>query len=167
MQSGLKRFLEEFVAGDLIVDPGNHFRGRSEHSLDGKGRLNIPTRFREVLGVRYDDRLMVYPWNKCLKVYPLFQWEEMESQLDERQKVQPDLRKMIRYIIGGVVECPLDKQGRILLPPKLREEGGINKEVVITGVRTYFEIRDKQIWEADNKFSTAEFENFDHNSGLL
>jgi len=73
-------------------------------------------------------------------------------------------------MIGGVVECPIDKQGRILLPPKLREEGGINKEVVITGVMTYFEILDKQTWEADNKPSTADFESFEVSllkSGLL
>ena len=158
------------MAGDLIVDPTNHFRGRSEHSLDGKGRLNIPTRFREVLRLQYDDRLMVTPWLKCLKVYPVLQWEKMEIQLLEHLQDQPDMKKMIRYMIGGVVECPLDKQGRILLPPKLREEGGINKEVVITGVMTYFEILDKQTWEADNKPSTADFESFEVSllkSGLL
>lgn len=146
---------------DLIVDPVNHFRGRSEHSLDGKGRLNIPTRFREVLRAQYDERLMVTPWNKCLKVYPVQQWEKMELQLLTHLQDQPDMKKMIRYMIGGVVECPLDKQGRILLPPKLREEGGITSEVVITGLMTYFEILDKQTWEADNKPTAAEFESYD------
>ena len=158
------------MVADLIVDPGNHFRGRSEHTLDGKGRLNIPTRFREVLRVQYDERLMVTPWNRCLKAYPVQQWEKMEIQLLEHLQDQPDMKKMIRYMIGGVVECPLDKQGRILLPPKLREESGINKEVVITGVMTYFEILDKQIWEADNKPSSTDFENFEVSllkSGLL
>lgn len=158
------------MVGDLIVDPVNHFRGRSEHSLDDKGRLNIPTRFREVLRVQYDERLMVTPWNKCLKAYPVLQWEKMEIQLLEHLQDQPDMKKMIRYMIGGVVECPLDKQGRILLPPKLREEVGINKEVVITGVMTYFEILDKQIWEADNKPSATDFESFEVSllkSGLL
>ena len=155
---------------DLMVDPVNHFRGRSEHSLDGKGRLNIPTRFREVLRTQYDERLMVTPWNRCLKVYPVQQWEKMEIQLLAHLQDQPDMKKMIRYMIGGVVECPLDKQGRILLPPKLREEGGINREVVITGVMTYFEILDKQTWEADNKPTVADFANFEVSllkSGLL
>jgi MraZ protein len=158
------------VVGELIVDPGNHFRGRSEHSLDGKGRLNIPTRFREVLRAQYDERLMVTPWNQCLRVYPVQQWEKMEVQLLAHLKDQPEMSKMIRYMIGGVVECPLDKQGRILLSPKLREEGGISREVVITGVMTYFEILDKQTWEADNKPTVADFASFEISllkSGLL
>jgi len=152
------------------IGMANHFRGRSEHSLDDKGRLNIPTRFREVLRLKYGERLMVTPWHQCLKVYPLPQWEKMEFQLLEHLKDQPDMKKMIRYMIGGVVECPLDKQGRIQLPPKLREEAGINREVVISGVMTYFEILDKQVWEADNKPSAADFASFEGSllqSGLL
>lgn len=150
------------MVDDLIVEPVNHFRGRSEHSLDGKGRLNIPTRFREVLRGQ-DERLMVTPWNKCLKAYPVRQWEKMEIQLLAHLKDQPEpsMKKMIRYMLGGVVECLLDKQGRILLPPKLREEGAIGKEVVISGVMTYFEIIDKQVWEEDNKPTEADYENFD------
>lgn len=158
------------MVADLIVDPVNHFRGRSEHILDDKGRLNIPTRFREVLRLQYDDRLMVTPWHKCLKAYPVLQWEKMELQLLAHLQDQPDMKKMIRYMIGGVVECPLDKQGRIQLPPKLRAEGGITKEVVITGVMTYFEILDKQTWEEDNRPSSADFESFEVSllkSGLL
>jgi len=149
------------VIGELIVDPRNHFRGRSEHSLDEKGRLNIPTRFREVLRDQYDEKLMVTPWNKCLKAYPVHQWEKMEMQLQSHLQDQPGMKKMIRYMLGGVVECLLDKQGRILLPPKLREEGGISREVVITGVMTYFEIIDKQTWEEENKPTAADYESFD------
>jgi MraZ protein len=80
------------------------------------------------------------------------------------------MNKMIRYMIGGVVECQLDKQGRILLPPKLREECGIQKEVVVSGVMTYFEIQDKAGWEQDNKPSEDDFGLFEHSllsSGLL
>ena len=148
----------------------NHFRGRSEHVLDGKGRLNIPSRFRDILREQYEERLMVTPWLKCLKAYPLPQWEKMELTLLAHLQEQPHMKKMIRYMIGGVVECPLDKQGRILLPPKLREECGIDKEVVISGVMTYFEILDKETWEKDNKPSDDDFELFEHSllsSGLL
>ena len=158
------------MGGDSIKTTVNHFRGRSEHNLDGKGRLNIPARFRDVLRQQYDDRLMITPWKKCLKAYPLPQWEKLEMTLLARLQEQPDMKKMIRYMIGGVVECSLDKQGRILLPPKLREECRINKEVVVSGVMTYFEILDKKIWEIDNKPSTDDFENFETSllrSGLL
>ncbi len=144
------------MADDLVVDPGNHFRGESDHSLDGKGRLNIPTRFREVLRAQYDERLMITRWDDCLKAYPVLQWEKMENQLQANIQSHPDMKKVIRIIIGGVIECPLDKQGRILLPPKLREEGGISKEVTIIGMMTYFEIINKQTWEADKKLSKDE-----------
>jgi len=121
--------------------------------------------------VHYDERLMVTPWKNRLKAYPVLQWEKVEEQLMAHLQDHPNMVKMIRYKIGGVVECPLDKQGRILLPPKLREEGGIsNKEIMITGVMTYFEILNKQTWEAENKFSEAEHESFDEimlKAGLL
>jgi len=154
----------------IVRGPVNHFRGRSEHTLDGKGRLNIPARFKDVLRQQYDGRLMVTPWRKCLKAYPLPQWEKMEMTLLTRLQEQPDMNKMIRYMIGGVVECPLDKQGRILLPPKLREECGVKKEVVLSGVMTYFEILDKESWELDNKPTENDFDSFEESllkSGLL
>ena len=158
------------MADDLYINTVNHFRGRSEHCLDGKGRLNIPARFREVMRKQYDDRLMLCPWRKCLKVYPLAQWEKMEVTLLNSLKEQPHMKKMINYMIGGVVACALDKQGRILLPPKLREECRIGREVVLTGVLTYFEICDKEIWEVENKPSAEDFADFEVNllkSGLL
>lgn len=148
-----------------------HFRGRSEHTLDGKGRLNIPARFRDVLRDQYEDeRLMVIPWNKCLKVYPLAQWVAMEITLKQRLREQPDMGKMIRFMIGGVEECGLDKQGRILLPTKMRTDCAIQKDVVVSGVITYFEILDKATWEQDNLPSAVDFDNFEKSlmaSGLM
>lgn len=153
-----------------VRSPVNHFRGRSDHNLDGKGRLNIPTRFREVLRRQYDERLMVTPWHKCLKAYPLPQWEELEVTLMATSKKQPDLIKMVRFMLGGVIECSLDKQGRILLPAKMREDCGIDKEILVSGMITYFEIWDKETWEVENKPSGEDFANFDRNlleMGLL
>ncbi len=160
------------VAVKTIKNSVYHFRGRSEHTLDGKGRLNVPARFREVLKYQYQDdkRLMVTPWKNCLKVYPFAEWEKMEITLLDRLQEQPKMKKMIRYMIGGVVECSLDKQNRILLPPKLREESGVVKEVLMSGVMTYFEVLDKKTWEVDDKPSPEDFENFEENllrSGLL
>ena len=113
---------------------------------------------------------MITPWMKCLKAYPLPQWEKMEITLLARLQEQPDMKKMIRYMIGGVVECSLDKQGRILLPPKLREECGVEKDVVVSGVMTYFEILDKKSWEIDSKPTPKDFTKFEVSllsSGLL
>jgi len=144
-----------------VRSPVHHFRGRSEHALDEKGRLNIATRFREVLRKQYDERLMITPWHNCLKAYPLPQWEEMEMTLLAEGKKQPHLINLIRYMIGGVVEGALDKQGRILLPPNLREECRIEKDVVVNGMITYFEIWDKATWERVNKPSPEHFQNFE------
>lgn len=145
----------------VVKSPVNHFRGRSEHALDEKGRLNIATRFREVLRRQYDERLMITPWHNCLKAYPLPQWEEMELMLRAEGKKNPNMVKLIRFMVGGVVECSLDKQGRVLLPPNLRTDCGIDKEVVVNGMITYFEIWDKKTWEDENKPSGDNFQNFE------
>ncbi|MBU0673635.1 MAG: division/cell wall cluster transcriptional repressor MraZ [Proteobacteria bacterium] len=154
----------------MVVDGGEgrvpvyHFRGRSDHSLDGKGRLNIPTRFREVLRHQYgDERLMVFPWRHCLKAYPLARWEEMEMNLMATGKKQPDTIRMVRFMVGGVVECQPDRQGRILLPPKMRDDCGIRKEVLVSGMITYFEIWDRVTWEEESRPSPEDFDAFELN----
>jgi MraZ protein len=155
----------------LIRGVANNFRGRSEHNLDGKGRLNIPTRFREVLRRQYkDSRLMVFPWLNCLKAYPMARWEELELSLLNTGKKQPETIKMVRYMVGGVVECSLDKQGRILLPAKMRTDCGIDKEILVSGMISYFEIWDQATWETDNQPSAEDFRTFELNlleSGLF
>ncbi len=139
----------------------NNFRGQSDHSLDGKGRLNIPARFRDVLGGYQDDSLMVVPWKDCLKAYPTAEWEKLEATLRNKAREQPAQLKTIKYMIGAVTLCSLDKQNRILLSPKLRAGGFITKEVVLSGVLEYFEIWDKTTWEQNHKPSADEFDNFD------
>ncbi len=134
------------------------FRGRSEHGLDAKGRLNIATRFREALRRQCDDRLVITPWHNCLRAYPIPHWEELESTLLSQGQKSPATVKLIRYMIGGAEECSLDKQGRILVPAGLREEAGVVKEVVVNGMITYFEIWDKTTWEAENKPTEENFE---------
>ena len=138
-----------------------HFRGRSEHALDAKGRLNIATRFRESLRSQGDERLMVTPWHNCIRAYPLPHWEELEMTLLAQGQKRPETIKLIRYMIGGAEECALDKQGRILLPATLREDCSIKKEIVANGMITYFEIWDKEIWAAENKPTGENFQDFE------
>ncbi len=140
--------------------PVCHFRGRSEHALDAKGRLNIATRFREALRRQGDERLMVTPWHNCLRVYPLLHWETLEMTLLAQGQKRPETVKLIRYMIGGAEECLLDRQGRILLPAQLREDCGIRRDTVVSGMITYFEIWDKETWEANNKPTGEDFQVF-------
>lgn len=147
--------------GTGIKNPGCHFRGRSEHALDEKGRLNIATRFREPLRRQGDERLMLTPFHHCLRAYPLSRWEELEMTLLAQGQKRPETIKLIRYMIGGAEECAPDRQGRILLPAKLREDCGIRRETVVNGMITYFEIWDKDTWEVENRPTSENFQNFE------
>ena len=148
------------MVDSVLKTPVNHFRGRSDHGLDEKGRLNIPTRFREVLRRLNDDRLIVSSQN-CLKIYPVAEWEKLESALRTQGSKMPGMINMIRHLVGGADECVLDRQGRILLPPKSREECGIAKDVVVNGMLGYFEVWDKETWEHRNKPSNDDVQNLE------
>ena len=144
-----------------VKNPVCRFRSRSEHVLDAKGRLNIATRFREALRNQGDERLMLAPWRDCIRAYSLPEWEELEMSLTAQGPKSPEKLKLIRYLIGGAEECVLDKQGRILLSPTLREGCRIKKEVVVNGMIAYFEIWDKEVWEAESKPTVDDFHIFE------
>ncbi len=136
------------------------FRSRSEHTLDSKGRLNIPSRFRDVLREVYSDSLIVTNWQKSLKAYPVSEWEILEEQLINEGRKQPGFSDFVRYVISGVTECTLDKQGRILLPVSLRSEFGISRDVVLNGMLHHFEIWDKAAWQNEVRRTREDFSSF-------
>ncbi len=138
------------------------FRSSSEHTLDGKGRLNFPSRFRDVLN-QYDSQvLMVAPWGKShLRAYPLSEWESFEDTLMTEGKRKKDVARVLRYIVGSVVECSIDKQGRILLPQRLRTEANLARDVVLVGTINRVEIWDRETWEKENLATSENFEDFD------
>ncbi|HBG21005.1 MAG TPA: division/cell wall cluster transcriptional repressor MraZ [Desulfobulbaceae bacterium] len=135
------------------------FRSRSEHILDAKGRLNFPSRFRDVLRQSGPEILMVAPWKDHLRAYPLAEWEALETKLLS-QGGEPDIVKFVRYVVGGVVECSLDKQGRILLPPDLRSDASLTKEVILSGMIDWVEIWDKGALLAENDTARNGFEDY-------
>ena len=137
------------------------FRSKTEHILDTKGRLNFPSRFRDVLRALGSDILMVAPWNDHLRAYPLAEWEILENTLLEQGA---ELGDFVRYVVGGVTECTLDKQGRIRLPPDLRVDVNLDKDVVLTGMLDWVEIWDKDAWDQKN---TSTRQSFDDNKAKL
>lgn len=141
--------------------PEIRFRSRSEHTLDPKGRLNIPSRFREVLREAYTDTVIVTNWQKSLKAYPVAEWEKVEEKLRSQAPNHTGFGGFVRYVISGVTECSLDKQGRILLPGSLRAEFGIVKEVVLNGMLDHFEIWDKTAWQDETRRTRDKFEDFE------
>lgn len=148
-------------------DAGLRFRSRSEHTLDSKGRLNIPSRFREVLRAAYDNDLVITNWQKNLRVYPVSEWLKVEDKLRSQGASQPGFSDFIRYVISGVVECSLDKQGRILLPGTMRNEFNIGSDVVLNGMLDYFEIWDKATWDDETRRTRDKFKDFEQGLSSL
>lgn len=105
---------------------------------------------------------MVAPWGKThLRAFPIPEWEIFENTLMTEGRKQKGLARLMRYIVGSVAECALDKQGRILLPPHLRTEAGLEREVVLVGMLSHVEIWDRPSWEKENQATSENFEEFD------
>lgn len=122
------------------------FRGRYRHALDSKGRLSIPSKFREVLAEQFDERLIVTNFDQCLWGYPVPEWRELERKVGALPQFMEEVKALQRVFISAAVECPLDKQGRILLPPELREYAQIERDVVLVGMTKRIEIWSKERW---------------------
>ncbi|MBW1980854.1 MAG: division/cell wall cluster transcriptional repressor MraZ [Deltaproteobacteria bacterium] len=133
------------------------FRGRFHHTLDAKGRLRIPTRFREILQKQFNDQLIITNLDRCLIAYPLPEWEKVEEQVGGLSKMSPDIRAFQRFFISGATECSFDKQGRILIPQTLRDYAKLEREVVIAGVLKNFEIWSKPLWDEEIRNSQENF----------
>lgn len=127
------------------------FRGRSIHTLDAKGRIRIPTRFRDTLKARYDDRLVITNLDRCLIAFPLQEWEIIEEKLGSLSLVRQDVKAFQRFFISGATECSFDKQGRILIPQTLREHASLEREVVLAGMLRSFEVWSKDLWDEEIK----------------
>ena len=120
------------------------FMGEYNHTIDAKGRLIVPSKFREQLG---NEFVITKGLDECLFVYPMDQWEAFQEKLQALPLNQPSARAFVRFFFSGATEAELDKQGRVMLPANLREYGSLEKEIVITGAGNRLEIWDKEKWE--------------------
>ena len=134
------------------------FRGRFLHAIDEKGRIMVPAKFREELRTKYDERLIITNFDNCLVAYPFEEWRKLEEKLSQKSWVKKEVRSFIRFFISGATECPLDDQGRVLIPPTLREYAALEKEVVLAGMLNRIEIWNKERWDQENR---ASVENLD------
>lgn len=132
----------------MEIVPKGFFEGRSRHTLDEKGRLAIPARFREVLDQKGDSSLVVTNLNNCLVAFAREDWQKIKDKAVNLPLFDNAATTYLRYFVSGGVECPL-KQSRILIPPHLRGLAGLKKEVVLVGHLTRFEIWDKVKWEEE------------------
>jgi MraZ protein len=123
------------------------FRGRYQHTIDPKGRLSIPARFREELAERGVDTLVLTEGDHCIWAYPLDEWERLEEKLRQQPQLSAEMRSFLRRTVGSAKDCPVDRVGRTLVPPELREMAGLRKDVVISGALGKFEIWSRERWE--------------------
>ena len=129
------------------------FSGEYHHSLDTKGRLIVPAKFREILGSRF---WIGKGFDQCLQIYDEEDWEAFSNSLKALPKNSDKARKLVRYFMSGTVEVEIDKQGRILLPAQLREIAGIDKNVVFVGMGTRGELWSEVAYNAYEPETTAE-----------
>lgn len=125
------------------------FMGEYNHTIDPKGRVIIPAKFRESLGSQF---VITKGLDGCLYGYPYDTWEEVGKNFQESMKANKEARKFSRFFFASASSCDIDKQGRILIPANLREYAGLKKDVVLAGNLTHIEIWDKDKWDADNTF---------------
>lgn len=131
------------------------FVGEYQHSLDEKGRVTVPAKFRESLGQRC---VVTRGLDQCLFIYPESEWRAVEEKLKALPMTQRDARAFTRFFFSGATDVELDKQGRIMIPASLREYARLVKDVVVIGVSTRVEIWAKEIWEAYVQEAEASFE---------
>ncbi len=125
--------------------------GEYHHSIDNKGRVIVPSKFREELGEMF---IITRGLDQCLFGYPLSEWKVIEDKLKSLPLTKKDARAFTRFFFSGATESELDKQGRINIPAPLMQYAKLEKECVILGVSNRIEIWSKQIWE--DYFSQSE-----------
>ena len=124
------------------------FMGEYNHTIDAKGRLIVPSKFREKLG---DEFVVTKGLDECLFVYPLEEWSNIEDAFRKVPLTNKKARDFVRFFFAGAASCEVDKQGRILIPASLRSYAGLEKEIVSAGVLNRVEIWDKEKWAQSNE----------------
>ena len=120
------------------------FMGEYNHTIDAKGRLIIPAKFREVLG---DEFVVTKGMDGCLFVFDNSEWQVFAEKLRSLPMIDKEVRHFTRFFLAGAASVEVDKQGRILLPSVLRDFAGITKDTVLIGVGSRIEIWSKDRWE--------------------
>lgn len=134
------------------------FRGVTELSLDTKGRIAMPTRYRERLLDRCAGHMVITIdiAEKCLAIYPLPEWEDIQQKLDALSSFNPKTAMVKRLLMGNATDVEMDGNGRILIPTKLRKHANLSKKAVMTGQGKKFELWDEETWDIRSEAWQAE-----------
>lgn len=145
------------LSGEFLSSLGcrHMFMGEYQHSVDKKGRIFIPARFREGLG---DHFVLTKGLDGCLFAYPRPEWEALEQKLKSLPLTRSDARAFVRFFFSGATECEVDKQGRILIPGHLREFAGLERDVVVIGVSSRVEFWSRDRWDEYSSNAATSYE---------
>jgi MraZ protein len=134
------------------------FRGNCVHSLDDKGRISLPAEFRKALGDQEKRGVVLTNYisegSRCIEGFSLGEWEDFESRLREKSRFSSKLQKLENFYLSRASECPIDSNGRVLVPTYLRAYAGFDREVVFTASIHGFRMWDKRVW--DSIFAASE-----------
>lgn len=125
------------------------FIGEYEHTIDEKGRMAVPSKFRDELA---KGAVVTRGLDNCLFVYPMDEWEKLASKLANLPIAKANTRAFARLMLSGAMDVKLDKQGRVIVPDYLKKYAGISKKVVVTGLYNRLEIWDEATW---NKYRSG------------
>lgn len=138
--------------------------GEYRQNIDTKGRVNVPAKFRDDLGSSF---VVSKGLDNCVYIYPKEEWHRFEQELRSAQATQ---RRMLhRFFFSGASECEIDTQGRVVIPPNIREYAGLSKEIVVIGMSDKVEIWDREKWDSymdDPAFESEEIAKFMENLGI-
>jgi MraZ protein len=133
-----------------------------EHQIDSKGRTSFPAKLKETLVGAYDERLILTTsLDQCLHAYPVREWEALEAALARRNPMEPGVKTVMRLYVAPAQECPLDKLGRLLIPPPLRAHAALEKDVVWAGMVKVVELWSRDGWEKAQADAKAESQSAD------
>jgi MraZ protein len=134
------------------------FRGHFQHTIDPKGRLSIPAKFREALGSlgeQWSEKLVIVPVDDCLEVHALPVWEDLIARVSAMPEFDSDVEDYQRFYTSRGFDVTIDLQGRIQIPPDYRERAGLVKNVLIMGLTKRFEVWDTERWAAHARLRGA------------
>jgi MraZ protein len=127
------------------------FGGRFDHTIDEKGRVSIPARVRDILARDNHDSVFVTNWiaerERCLAIFPPSNWTQLVGKASQRASLESSMQTFQMFFIGGAHEVQVDRQGRILIPPRLREYAHLGREVTFSAMTDHFQLWDKPILE--------------------